>query len=381
MMQNRDYYFQQLDSLRAISVALVIFFHWFPENKGINIIATGPLGVTMFFVLSGFLITTNLLKSRIALKTNGFWTIYRKFIFKRLLRIFPLYYLVLLVVWIAQFSTYIPKIDTQFYSYPFFYIFYASNVLIEKLHNWSDLLSPYWSLAVEEQFYIFWPLPILITPKKYLGFLVWGFIISAFGFRIFFSSLNLHEGVLMPSSLDSFAFGALWALSLFYKRSNTEFLTAISILVIPMGILFVFFSLEDSVSFFKLIFFKSSMSIFCLYFVVRATTGKGFKYLIGTILNNLVLQYIGKISYGIYIYHMLVPAVLMPFLVKTINRFFSISLTLSDSSAKVTSLFILIMLSSASWILFESPINQLKYKIGFQPAPEGTKSKSTLIST
>ena len=93
-------YIPQFDSIRAIAVLLVIIHHWFPENKVLNFLPNGPLGVNTFFVLSGFLITGILLKSRKLVESGskGKSTVFKNFYIRRSLRIFPIYYLLLLIL-------------------------------------------------------------------------------------------------------------------------------------------------------------------------------------------------------------------------------------------------------------------------------------------
>src|SRR5919199_444493 len=93
-------YMPQLDSLRTFAVLLVVIYHWFPIGEGINRLPNGAIGVMIFFVISGFLITRILLENRKQID-EGNTTIshtYRNFFIRRVLRIFPLYYLVITLV-------------------------------------------------------------------------------------------------------------------------------------------------------------------------------------------------------------------------------------------------------------------------------------------
>ncbi|WP_221390601.1 acyltransferase [Dyadobacter sp. NIV53] len=359
-MQKQTEYISQLDGLRAIAIALVIVFHWFPEGEGINIIANGPLGVTLFFVLSGFLITRILLSSRNYLQSHGFASTYKTFMIRRILRIFPLYYLTLLIIWLVKYIAFIPQVSTELYTHPFYYVLYLSNFLIERLHNWSDVLSPFWSLAVEEQFYILWPIILLSVKQQYLKSVIILIIVMGIISRGILAVYGYEEGVLMPTCLDAFGLGALWAYILFYNESPQKFLKILNILAVAGFALFVFICLDKGNSLLKTLFFRTSMSMFCLYFVANASYAGGFKTFFGKILNNAGLKYIGKISYGLYVYHMLVPALLLPFVDKLMNRFFHTTFLLNDSSVKVISLIMLIVVASLSWYLFESPFNGLK---------------------
>jgi hypothetical protein len=91
-------YIPQFDSLRAIAVLLLIIHHWLPGNKILNFYTNGRLGVNIFFVLSGFLITSILLKAKKQLESQNVSskTVFLDFYIRRTLKIFPIYYLVLL---------------------------------------------------------------------------------------------------------------------------------------------------------------------------------------------------------------------------------------------------------------------------------------------
>ncbi len=144
--------FDSLDGLRCFCI-LVVIWHHTPGAHAIdvNLLHRGFLGVDMFFVLSGFLITTLLIRERAKhgrISLRAFWI-------RRSLRIFPIYYLSLLLISIAYllFRKGDPNASAFFSELPF-HIFYLSNWQQEVSVN----LDPLWSLGTEEQFYLFWPL-------------------------------------------------------------------------------------------------------------------------------------------------------------------------------------------------------------------------------
>ncbi len=158
-------YIPQFDSLRAIAVLLVIVHHWVPENSILNYTPNGPLGVNIFFVLSGFLITGILLKSKKQVETHGLArkTVFRNFYIRRTLRIFPIYYLLLIVLWYLK--------DPSIQKDGVYYFTYTSNFLFYSEQFFPGRLAHLWPLAVEEQFYIIWPFLIIFTLRKYLPYL------------------------------------------------------------------------------------------------------------------------------------------------------------------------------------------------------------------
>ena len=144
-------YIPQLDTIRAIAVLLVIIHHWLPQDSVLNIVPNGPLGVNIFFVLSGFLITGILLreKDKAEVLKQKKKTIFRNFYIRRSLRIFPIYYLFLFVLWVIHDPS-VQSDGTYFYTYTSNYLFYSQEFFPARTAH-------LWSLGVEEQFYLLWP--------------------------------------------------------------------------------------------------------------------------------------------------------------------------------------------------------------------------------
>jgi peptidoglycan/LPS O-acetylase OafA/YrhL len=159
------------------------------------------LGVDLFFVLSGFLITRILLRGE---PTPGF---IGGFYIRRALRLFPLYYLALAVILI--FSA-----DTRA-GWPYF-TFYAANFWVTITQRWGDA-AHFWSLAVEEQFYLIWPFVVLFVSRRVLTRICVCLLIASPLFRMA-AGMWLRDGfadVLLPGSLDGLACGALLATTKF----------------------------------------------------------------------------------------------------------------------------------------------------------------------
>lgn len=343
----------QLDALRAFAVTFVLIFHWFPQDALINTTPNGSIGVTLFFVLSGFLITQILIQNRnqiLAGKTTQS-AVYKNFIIRRALRIFPVYYLFLTFVYLVLPET--SDISTK----PAYYYFYAYNILLHNTGNWSDLLSPFWSLSVEEQFYLVWPTVILLTPRSQLRRIIIFTIFLGLGTRIAWALNGNTEGVLTLTCLDAFGIGALWSyivveqpetIPVFRKQLRWATLLALAC--------FLFLLTQPYSSFFR-IYQRTILSVLSLYIVVHASFG--FKGLIGRVLMNPALVYMGKISYGIYVYHMVVSSHLTGFVLNKLSRFSPISLH-NPWIHLGTSFVLLMLVASLSWYLIEKPINNFK---------------------
>ncbi|QJD81340.1 acyltransferase [Spirosoma rhododendri] len=345
----------QLDSLRTLAVLLVVVYHWFPTGEGINRLPNGTIGVMVFFVVSGFLITRILLgnRDRIRAGKTTLGHTYRNFFVRRVLRIFPLYYLVITFVYV-----FLPQ-ASDIWAHPAYYYFYGYNILLHRTGNWADLLSPFWTLGVEEQLYLVWPWVVLLTPPR----LFRAVIITMIGIGVLFRGYGYwngdFDGVLTPASFDAFGLGALWAWitterpDTIARFRQTLSITTIVALILLIGLL----TLLPGDHLAVVLFQRLLISVIALWFVVGASLGFGGAG--GLILNNSLLQYIGRISYGIYVFHMLVPGYAVPLLLRITNRL-GVHLSLGFWSHRLLSLAVLLVLASVSWYLFERPINGLK---------------------
>ena len=142
----------QLDSLRAVAVGCVMLLH-FPAGEAFGRYLPLDLGVELFFVISGFLITGIVLKGA---KTINF---IENFYLRRALRLFPLYYIVVIML-----TTYSHQMREAFA----YYALYGVNIWVVKNQTWG-IATHFWSLSVEEQFYLIWPFAVLWTPRREIG--------------------------------------------------------------------------------------------------------------------------------------------------------------------------------------------------------------------
>ncbi|GAB3568163.1 acyltransferase [Spirosoma luteolum] len=352
----------QLDALRTFAVLLVVIYHWFPTGEGINRLPNGTIGVMVFFVVSGFLITRILLgnRNRIATGRTTLGDTYRNFFIRRALRIFPLYYLVITFVWLV-----LPQasdIDTH----PLYYYLYGYNILLHQTGNWSDVLSPFWTLGVEEQLYLVWPWVVLLTPRPVFKTVV----LVLIGMGVLFRGIGYLtgdlDGVLTPASFDAFGLGALWAWTV-TERPDTvpTFLSRLTWVAVAALVLLTALLLTLPGDHLLIVLFQRLLiSVVALWLVAQASIG--FTGLPGAVLNNGALQYIGRISYGIYVFHMLVPGFAVPLLLRISNRL-GVNLVLGYWSHRLVSLAILLVLATLSWYLFEKPINGLKRYFAYGP--------------
>jgi peptidoglycan/LPS O-acetylase OafA/YrhL len=212
-----------LDGLRGIAIILVMLHHftYYQPTSGIDAQIASVLsffwtGVDLFFVLSGFLITGILLDSR------GSERYFTTFYARRTLRIFPLYYLVLFLAFVvlpqfpAVHAVLLGQTGEVVLPPQWPYWVYLTNFSIAEggwVHGWVDVA---WSLAIEEQFYLVWPLLIWLCPPRLLPVLCAVILVSQPVARIYAREANvaaLSIFVLPWFRLDGFAIGALLALA------------------------------------------------------------------------------------------------------------------------------------------------------------------------
>jgi peptidoglycan/LPS O-acetylase OafA/YrhL len=213
-------YVPALDGVRGLAILVVMLGHFaigfFPLN-GVDsavkvLVQSGWAGVDIFFVLSGFLITGILLEAK------GSSHYFRNFYARRVLRIFPAYYAFLFIFFIVA-----PRITPAALNWPFdswktsqwWFWGYASNLQI-LFPSWVRPLplSHFWSLAVEEQFYLFWPAVVLISSRKSLIRTCIAFLIGCVVLRIWLHSTGIDTTAgyrITPARLDTLGMGALLA--------------------------------------------------------------------------------------------------------------------------------------------------------------------------
>lgn len=350
--QNKLKHMIQLDALRAIAVFGVLIYHWLPQKLFLNsTVGVGTLGVKFFFVLSGFLITLVLLKTRENIESNehSIWVNIRNFYIRRFLRILPIYYLTILLT-----TIFFLGLDPSF----MWHFTYLSNFYY-AWHKW-DINSPFWSLAIEFQFYLIWPLFVLFVPKKHLHKVICSTIIIAPLFRILCLKMALNDGIrinlLTPACFDSLGLGALLAFYT-YNQNRTRAKTLLSNLgfwiggSLSLALIITKHHIDPGI---RLVVQDSINALFFVWLVDRAA--RGFGNVTASILEFKPLVSLGKISYGIYIYHSFVAGWVVPKVVNYLGFSYPKSVGIQFVLNTVTT----IVVAMLSWHYIEQPINNLK---------------------
>ena len=350
----------QLDGPRAFAVGAVLIHHFFmpPRFGGVDF---ALLGVWLFFVLSGFLITGILLRARAQIdhgrQPHG--QVIRQFYARRFLHIFPLYYFVLAAATILNLGD---VRDTIFW-----HLTYMSNYLFSTRQQWGQLTAHFWSLAVEEQFYILWPTLILFAGERFLPKMI--IIAIAIGpiFRAIAHLLDFNwiaRLTVSLASLDALGLGALLAYCLHHLNEKPALIKTLDQWICwfgAPGLILLFFL--QRLEAYNLIHHVTENSWFIeptlwalvfVWLIKRASLG--FIGFAGKILELKSLVYTGKISYGIYVYHPFVYFLLPILFYRTGINFFLLPPLLQFSLAVGST----VAIAALSWHFVESPINSLK---------------------
>jgi peptidoglycan/LPS O-acetylase OafA/YrhL len=312
----------QLDALRALAVLAVALHHSSLGEKlpwGLTKIPWGTGGVHLFFVLSGFLITGILLRCRdFAHERGSRWIAIRQFYIRRFLRICPLYYLVVLAALLANLN---PAREVA----PWL-LTYTINVYMAKVGYFIDNFAHFWSLAVEEHFYLVWPWLVLFLPRKWLIGTAISFVCLSPVFRIYaYQNLSGVSGyILTPGNLDTLSMGSLLAIATYqttYPRAVVD--RWLVRLALPLGlILTVLFAGWSARIDWRVSIGLGDFAMALIFCWLVAAASRGFRGVAGAVLQTRPLLYLGKISYGIYVYHELTPISCLPVPVDWVSRRF-----------------------------------------------------------
>jgi peptidoglycan/LPS O-acetylase OafA/YrhL len=300
----------ELDSLRGVAILLVVFFHAF-DVPGVMTQLTGVarlfvaatlggwVGVYLFFVLSGFLITGILVDSKAKPQY------YRQFYIRRALRILPAFYLLLLLLWVLPRTGWLQdrRVGWQFIVLSFFYL---ANVT--GFFGVPGQYGALWSLAVEEHFYLLWPTVIRALSRRTA---IWSAvaifftcpILRAIAYRLGY----FYGGGYTWLVADALAIGALMGIlsrgELGKRATMRRFSVGSLGFAVAMFVAGTRFGIWRGNTFVGGVFRLTAVDIFCAG-VLGATL------LLGTsrwrwVVRRPVLQWFGEISYGLYLFHML----------------------------------------------------------------------------
>lgn len=357
-VHQKNSYYPQLNALRGLSIIFILLYHLFPY---IPLFKFGWLGVDMFFVLSGFLITNILLNNQNA-KPN-----LKNFFIRRALRIFPLYYIFLITFFLIGSFAFKQQNEASIFGYyyenQFWFWTFTQNLLfiIDGIPS-MPYLTHLWSLAIEEQFYIFWGISVfIVSDRLQLIKLISSLIIIVILIRCYFySEFDLAKYYFNTiTRIDSLLIGTLLSVLISSgQKINTLFLKCIAIITT------IFFTL--SIILYGNVYLESALSatlgytIFALFIAALIYWMINCKNIfISAFSNNSFLNFSGKISYGLYIFHLPVYLTVITKLTELFKSVISTTIAINLLLSCIT-LVVSYFLSTISYHCLEAPF--LKFK-------------------
>ena len=345
----------QLDVLRGVAVLDVMFYHAVDIAPRLHLrpfFGLGYIGVDLFFVLSGFLITGILVRTK---DSAGYFT---NFYSRRALRIWPLYYALLLFTFVVL-PIVLPQMKAAIFehSHPWeAFPFFLQNLMLKG--QAFDTVRVTWSLAIEEQFYLVWPLIVFLAPRRMLKPLAVAALFLAVAMRWsvqygLIPPVNIYTNTL--TRLDGLALGAFLAAWIPEAKSQTVRLWGIVMLALALPVTAAVAWFKPGHWSFYALVSACFASALCIVIDMRALS------------NVPLLQYTGKISYGLYLVH--VPVFFLVSRSELWKLAFPRSTVTSEVVVLVTSLALCYGLAAASWHFFESKFLKLKDRFEYASTP------------
>ena len=340
-------YFHTFDALRFYAFFIVFIHHLpIPSESYFSIIThSGGIGVQIFFLLSGFLITYILCHEKLHHKDFSI----KNFMMRRVLRIWPLYYAMVIFAFITPYILQLLSLNssdegyTPNWLYPLFFLENYQMMITNSFANVSPL-RVMWSLCIEEHFYIIWGLAFLLLPiNRLLNFLI-GSIIFSFSCRIIYQQIGLADMDIF-TNVHYFSFGGILAYMLLFKTKWIENLESIPINIkrgIALFILILFLVIPsfgwNQVIVETLVICLLTISLLAL------TLPKNNPLKIS---NQNIFNKLGKYTYGMYLFH----TIWISLIIKFTDQLVIIA---------ILSLMATILSSMLSYHLFEKQFLKLK---------------------
>ena len=301
--------------MRGLAILMVMAVHFVGDAPAagafqrlvVKAASYGLLGVDLFFVLSGFLITGLLLEAK------GQPRYFRNFYARRTLRIFPLYYLVLasLFLVIPAIATPSPLLEVARRHQAWLWT-YTSNFYIAATSSWASLtyVSHFWSLAIEEHFYLVWPLVVFSFRREVLERICAGVLVAGLLLRVglvLSGVTELSVSVLTPCRIDTLAVGALLAILVRREGLGRRLLEiAVPLAAGLLGAILVVSAFGVATQLWLPVLHQVRGSLYALFFgalTLASLGGVSGRGLAARVFQGRILGFFGKYSYGLYVYH------------------------------------------------------------------------------
>jgi len=294
-------YYPSLNGLRGISIILVVLSHLhLSDNNVYQACFNGELGVNIFFVLSGFLITSLCLKEQ---KLTGDLSL-KDFYIRRILRIFPVAYLYIVVLFILDI---IFRLQIPIFQY-LGAAFYVMDISYFRRNHFTAELGHYWSLSVEEQFYIIFPFMLKISRRAFVVSIL--FIVLILPLLCSLQELYkpLNEGLFYVFThvlikFQSIATGCLLSVLAYGKQLDFRWIRSYKIAGNIVALFLMCYLRYDNFYSIKAVYVNLIIAILTCYIIISNIIPSSD--LIFKILNSGLLSFIGILSYSIYIWQQL----------------------------------------------------------------------------
>ena len=349
------------DGLRAIAVLLVFWQHRLPDLG----LSPGAYGVRLFFVLSGFLIIGGLARERTSRTDESAMASIRKFYLKRTLRIFPIYYLVLAVTGLLVFAgtvTSVPPAELLWHAT------YLSNVYEGRIvQSWLPVFIHLWSLAIEEQFYLFVAPLIILLRKARIDDLCLVLMSCSVLWYILLNVLGYPVITIYTDSLFNFGFIALGG---FIATTRFDWIKRIAAIQPPTW-LSVYVLMAIALRALNQPLPGQALTAFAGGGLILSIFANQNSALVNWLERPFLAQ-LGKISYGFYLYHNLITPENVRWLTGGLVNFTQTPLLL-QALAMFT---IVYGLSRVSWVVVEKPALALKTQLISRNGTRGFRTPS-----
>ncbi len=346
-------YIPYLDGLRAFAIIFVILSH-----VGLDKIIPGGFGVSLFFFISGYLITKLLITEYEKTGTIGF----KNFYLRRVFRLYPALILMvclsIAVLIILHGKIFPGAILSAFFYFTNYYIVYFKPVPVKE---WDFIFDPTWSLSIEEHFYLAFPILFFLLYNKKNGLLIF-LLIASFLPLIYRCYLTYTAPVIddvftnriyvtTETRADSIIWGCIAALMLFKNNTQTYVNLLKSYWSLIAGVVIILFSLLFRSAMFRESF-RFSLQAIAFFLIVPSISFYNQTSVIKKVLENKALLFIGRLSYSLYLFHWMV--------IILANHYFR-----PNSAVWITFIvFFSVALSLISYFFVEQPFIALRRKFG-----------------
>ena len=349
-------YRPEIDGLRAIAVGAVVVYHAQIRIFEKLLLPGGFLGVDIFFVISGYLITYLIFKEKFSSNNFSFKNFYER----RARRILPALLVMLMIMFPFAYIALIPSDFKEYALSNIFSIGFTSNYFFyfneTEYGSIDGLLKPLlhtWSLGVEEQFYIFFPIVMILFLNNNWSFRMFAilFILSSFFFASYLSITKEQLSFFsLPTRVWELFFGALTAYLIFFNKINFIKKYILNILSY-IGIISIFLSF---IFFQKNTYHPSYLTFFSVIGTCFIIINLKSDNVVHKILSSKMFVFVGLISYSLYLYH---------YPIFSLSRYYSL-ISGYNLYGKIALMFAVFLISYLSYALIEKPFRNKK-KISF----------------